>query len=141
MGSRIVVNRQLPALIERQLNEQVEVYKFTVGQATLSPSLSLEIQRLTMIQTDHPDPPVAVIPRWVLSIQWSQIFFVVLVSNYPVSRPTLHITLPQAMQQLQEAVPIQGEGWREAAYSFYPIKINEFKIENADVTYVDQDAS
>ena len=103
------------------------------------PSLSLEIQRLTMIQTDHPDPPVAEIPRWVLSIQWSQIFSGVLVSDYLVSRPILHITLPQAKQELQEEVPIHEKGWREAVYSFYPLKINEFKIEDADVTYVDQD--
>ena len=137
----MVVNRQLPALIERQLNAQVDGYRFTVGQATLSPSLSLDIQRLTMIQTDHPDPPVAEIPRWVLSIQWSQIFSGVLVSDYLVSRPILHITLPQAKNELQEKVPIHEKGWREAVYSFYPIKINEFKIEDADVTYVDQDAS
>ena len=137
----MVVNRQLPALIERQLNAQVEGYRFTVGQATLSPSLSLDIQRLTMIQTDHPDPPVAEIPRWVLSIQWSQILSGVLVSDYLVSRPILHITLPQATNELQEEVPIHEKGWREAVYSFYPIKINEFKIEDADVTYVDQDAS
>jgi YihY family inner membrane protein len=137
----IVVNRQLPALIERQLNAHVKGYRFTVGDATLSPSLSLAIQQLTMIQTDHPDPPVAVIPRWDLSIQWSQIFSGVLVSDYLVSRPVLHITLPQAQQELQEEVPIEEKGWREAVYSFYPIKINEFKIEDADVTYVDQDAS
>ncbi len=141
MGGLMVVNRQLPALIERQLNAQVEGYRFTVGQATLSPSLSLDIQQLTMIQTDHPDPPVAVIPRWVLSIQWSQIFSGVLVSDYLVSRPILHITLPQAKQELQEEVPIQEKGWREAVYSFYPVKINEIKIEDADVTYVDQDPS
>ena len=105
----MVVNRQLPALIERQLNAHVEGYRFTVGEATLSPSLSLDIQQLTMIQTDHPDPPVAVIPRWVLSIQWSQIFSGVLVSDYLVSRPILHITLPQAKQELQEEVPDPGE--------------------------------
>jgi len=69
MAGLIVVNRQLPALIERQLNAQVEGYRFTVGQATFSPSLSLEIRQLTMMQIDHPDPPVAEIPRWVLSIQ------------------------------------------------------------------------
>ena len=137
----IVVNRQLPALIEEQLNAHVQGYRFTIGQATLSPSLSLEIQRLTMIQTDHPDPPVAEIPRWVLSIQWSQLFSGVLVSDYLVSQPILHITLPQAAEELQGEVPIQDKGWREAVYSFYPIKINEFTIEDADVTYVDQDAA
>ena len=135
------VNRELPAYIERALNVHVEGYRFTVGQATLSPKLSLEIRQLTMMQIDHPNPQVAEIPRWVLSIQWSQILSGVLVSNYVISRPTLHITLPQAKQELQEEVPIHEKGWREAVYSFYPLKINEFKIEDADVTYVDQDAS
>ena len=65
----------------------------------------------------------------------------VLVSDYAISRPTLHITLPQAKKELQNEVPIHEKGWRDAVYSFYPIKINEFKIEAADVTYVDQDAS
>jgi len=141
VGGLFVVNRELPGLIERQLNAHVEGYQFTVGHATLSPNLSLEIRQLTMVQIDHPNPPVAEIPSWVLSIQWSQILSGVLVSDYVVNRPILHVTLPQAKQELQEDVPVHQKGWREAVYSFYPIKINEFKIEDADVTYVDQDAS
>ncbi len=136
-----IVNKELPAFIERGFNAHVEGYRFTVGQATLSPILSLEIRQLTMIQIEHPDPPVAEIPRWGLSIQWSQIFSGVLVSDYVISRPTLHVTLPQAKKELQDEAPIHQRGWRDAVYSFYPIKINEFKIEDADVTYVDQDAS
>ena len=132
-------NRELPAFIERQLNAYVSGYRFTVGQATLSPTLSLEIRELTMRQIDHPDPPVADIPRWRLSIQWSQIFSGVLVSDYVISRPVIHITLPQAKQELHEEVPIHEKGWREAVYAFYPLKINHFTIEDADVTYVDQD--
>ena len=136
-----MVNRELPAFIERELNAQVTGYRFTVGQATLSPILSLEIRRLTMTQTEHPDPPVAEIPQWRLSIQWRHIFSGVLVSDSLISRPTLHITLPQAKQELQDDVPIHEKGWREAVYSFYPIEINEFQIDDADVTYVDQDPS
>ena len=135
------VNRQLPTFIEHALNAHVEGYRFIVGEATLSPALSLEILQLTMIQTDHPDPPVAEIPRWRLSIQWRHIFSGVLVSDYVISRPTLHITLPQAKKEIQHEVPIHEKGWRDAVYSFYPIKINEFNIEDADVTYVDQDPS
>lgn len=141
MVSLWIVNRELPKFIERKLNAHVESYRFTVAQATLSPLLSLEIREMTMTQIDHPDPPIAEIPRWRLSIQWQHIFSGVLVSDYLLSRPTLHITLPQAKQELQEKVPIQEKGWREAIYAFYPIKINEFKIEDADVTYVDQDPS
>jgi hypothetical protein len=135
------VNRKLPTLIERALNAHVEGYRFTVGQATLSPALSLEIRQLTMVQTDYPDPPVAEIPQWRLSIQWRHIFSGVLVSDYVISRPTLHITLPQAKKEIQNEIPIHGHGWREAVYSFYPIEINEFHIEDADITYVDQDPS
>jgi uncharacterized protein DUF748 len=141
LAGLFIVNRELPAFIERQLNAHVEGYQFRVGHATLAPNLSLEIRQLTMIQLEHPDPPVAEIPRWRLSIQWSQIFSGVLVSDYVISRPTLHVTLPQAKQELQKEVPIHQRGWRDGVYAFYPIKINEFKIEDADVTYVDQDAS
>src|SRR5207302_5351831 len=117
----------------------VDGYRFTVGQATISPALSLELRQLTMIQLDHPDPPVAQIPLWRLSIQWSQLLSGVLVSDYMISRPTLHITLPQARKEVYEEVPIHEKGWREAVYAFYPIKINHFKIEDANVIYVDQD--
>ena len=136
-----IINRELPAFIERQLNAHVDAYRFTVGQANLSPVLSLELRQLSMIQLDHPDPPVAVIPLWRLSIQWNQLFSGVLVSDYVITRPTLHITLPQAKQEFHEEVPVHQKGWREAIYAFYPIKINQFKIEDADVTYVDQDPS
>lgn len=94
-----------------------------MGQATHCSLLSLEIRRLTMIQTEHPDPPVVEVPQWRLSIQWRHISSGVLVSNYVISRPTLHVTLPQAKQELQDDVPIYQNGWREAVYSFYPIKI------------------
>lgn len=137
----VVVNRALPGLIERELNAHMKGYRVTVGQATLSPSLSLDIRQLAMIQIDHPTPPIAEIPQWSLSIQWSQIFSGVLVIDSVISRPTFHVNLPQAKKELHEEVPIREKGWREAVYAFYPIKINQFKIEDADVTYVDQDAS
>lgn len=141
IAALLLVNRALPSFIERQLNEHVQGYRFKVAEAALSPSLALEIKQLTMTQIEHPDPPVAVIPRWRLSIQWSQIFSGVVVSDYLITRPTLHITLPQATNGLEEEGGSRKQGWRDAISSFYPLRINEFKIEDADVTYVDQDPS
>jgi len=135
-----MLSRQLPGLIEQRLNAGVKGYRFSVAQAWLTPSLALEIRDLTMIQIDHPDPPVAQIPHWTLSIQWSELLHGVLVSDYVIERPTLHITLPQARKEIQDEVPIQRKGWRDAVYSFYPIKINEFRVFDADITYVDQDS-
>ena len=134
-----LADEPLRAFIERQLNSHVQGYHFTVGKAHLYPNVSLEIRDLVMTQTEHPDPPVATIPRWHFSVQWRQIFSGVLVSDYLIERPVLHITLPQAKKEVRDEVPIQEKGWRDAVYSFYPFKINEFKVVDADVTYVDQD--
>jgi membrane protein len=41
----VVVNRALPGLIERELNAHMKGYRVTVGQATLSPSLSLDLRQ------------------------------------------------------------------------------------------------
>jgi hypothetical protein len=131
----------LRAFIERQLNTHVEGYSFTVGKAHLYPNVSLLIEDLVMTQTKHPTPPVASIPKWHFSIQWRHIFSGVLVSDYLIDHPTLHITLPQAKKEVQDEKPIHKKGWRDAVYSFYPFKINEFKVVDADLTYVDQDPS
>jgi len=133
------IDEPLRAFIEHRLNSHVEGYHFTVGQAHLYPNVSLEIRDLVMTQTEHPDPPVATIPRWHFSVQWRNIFSGVLVSDYLIERPVLHITLPQAKKEVKDEVPIHEKGWRDAVYSFYPFKINEFKIVDAEVTYVDQD--
>jgi hypothetical protein len=67
----------------------------------------------------------------------------VVVSDYLIDKPILHITLPQAQKEVEDldSVPLHQKGWREAVYSFYPFKVNEFKVNDADVTYVDQDPS
>jgi hypothetical protein len=135
------IDEPLRAFIERQLNQRVEGYHFTIGIAHLYPNLSLDVENAVMVQTKHPEPPVAVIPKWHFSIQWRHIFSGVLVSDYLIERPTLHITLSQAKKEVADEVPIQEKGWRDAVYSFYPFKINEFKVVDADVTYVDQDPS
>jgi hypothetical protein len=135
------IDEPLRAFIERQLNTHVEAYAFTVGKAHLYPNLSLLVEDLVMTQRKHPNPPVASIPKWHFSIQWRHIFSGVLVSDYLIDHPTLHITLPQAKKEVQDEVPIHQKGWRDAVYSFYPFKINEFKVVEADMTYVDQDPS
>jgi hypothetical protein len=129
------------AFVEKQLNAGVQGYHFVIGKAHLYPNLSLDLKEVVMIQTDHPEPPVANIPRWHFSIQWRHLLSGVLVSDYLIERPTLYITLPQAQKEVEDKVPIHEKGWRDAVYSFYPFDINEFKVTDADVTYVDQDPS
>jgi hypothetical protein len=137
----LFIDEPFRAFAERQLNANVQGYSFTLGKAHLSPLLTLDLENLEMIQTEHPDPPVAHIPKWHFSVQWRELLRGHLVSDYLIERPTLHITLPQAKKETNDPVPIHEKGWRDAVYSFYPFKINEFRIADADVTYVDQDPS
>jgi uncharacterized protein DUF748 len=133
------IDEPFRAFAERQLNANVQGYSFRIAKAHLYPNLSLDIENLVMTQTEHPDPPVAQIPKWHFSVQWRHLFSGVLVSDYLIERPTLHITLPQAKKEVKDEVPIHEKGWRDAVYSFYPFKINEFKVQDAEVTYIDQD--
>lgn len=135
------IDEPLRAFIEGQLNAYVKGYSFRIGKAHLYPNLSLEILDATMYQTAHPDPPVAHLPRWHFSVQWRHLLTGHIVSDYLIERPVLHITLPQAAKEVKDPVPVKEKGWRDAVYSFYPIKINEFKITDAEGTYVDQDPS
>ena len=140
-GVLLFYQEPVRATVERQLNSHVQGYHFTLGKAHVYPNLSLDLIDLLMVQTEHPDPPVAKIPKWHFSVQWRHIFSGVVVSDYLIDHPTLHITLPQAQKEVQDPVPIHQKGWRDAVYSFYPFKINGFKVVGADVTYVDQDPS
>src|SRR6266487_1287752 len=111
-GTLFVLNEYLAALVQRQLNAHVQGYQFTVGKAHLYPSLALDVEDLVMRQSDHPEPAVASIPKWHFSIQWHHIFSGVLVSDYLIERPTLHITLPQAKKEIKDEVPVHKKGWR-----------------------------
>jgi len=140
-GVLLFYQEPVRAMVERQLNSHVQGYHFTLGKTHVYPNLSLDLINLLIVQTTHPDPPVAKIPKWHFGVQWRHIFSGVVVSDYLIDHPTLYITLPQAQKEVQDEVPIHEKGWRDAVYSFYPFKINEFKVVGADVTYVDQDPS
>jgi hypothetical protein len=61
----------LRAYIERELNNRVAGYSFRVGKLDLHPIvLSVDLENLTVAQDEHPDPPIAQIPRWTASLQW-----------------------------------------------------------------------
>src|SRR6266542_4450756 len=106
----------LRAYIERQLNANVEGYGFHIGKAHLYPNLTLEIRDGIMYQVKHPDPPVAEVPRWRLSIQWHNLLRGRIVADTLLERPKLLITHKQAVAEAQEEVPLKEKGWQEAVY-------------------------
>src|SRR5437762_1346603 len=88
-GVLLFYQEPVRATVERQLNSHVQGYHFTLGKAHVYPNLSLDLINLLIVQTEHPDPPVATIPKWHFSVQWQHIFSGVVVSDYLIEHPTL----------------------------------------------------
>jgi hypothetical protein len=131
----LFVDEPLRTYAERQLNEHIKGYTFHIGALDFHPlGFSVDLERVTVIQNDHPDPPVAELAKWHASIHWRELLSGHLVSDQYIDRPIVHVTRPQAAQEVQGG-PIEENAWQEALFAIYPLRINEFHIFNGDITY------
>jgi hypothetical protein len=136
------IDEPLRAYAERELNRRVDGYTFHIGKLDFHPiGLSIDLQDVTVVQTDHPDPPVAQLAKWHASVHWRELLSGHLVSDQSIDHPVLHITRPQAAKEAKDDVPVGKRGWQDAVLAVYPLKINEFTITDGDVTYRENSAS
>jgi hypothetical protein len=63
------------------------------------------------------------------------------VADLLVERPALHLNLTQVVHEARDEVPVQERGWQEAVQAVSPLTINEIRIVDGEVTYVDRDWS
>jgi len=130
------IDEPLRRYAERQFNSRVEGYTFHIGSLDFHPiGLSLDLEDVSVVQNDHPDPPVAQLTKWQASIHWRELLSGHLVSDQSIDRPIVHFTRPQASKEVQDDMPVEERGWRDAILAVYPLKINEFRINDGDITY------
>ena len=131
----IFIDEPLRAYAERELNRRVEGYTFHIGALDFHPlGLSLDVEQVTVVQNEHPDPPVAQVATWHASIHWRELLSGHLVSDQWIDHPIVHFTRPQAAKEVQDP-PADQKGWQEAVFAIYPLQINEFRIKDGDITY------
>lgn len=130
------IDEPLRAYAERELNRRVEGYTFRIGSMDLHPiGLSIDLENVSVVQNDHPDPPIAQLSKWHASVHWREMLSGHLVSDQSIDRPVLHITRPQAKKKAADEVPVDKRSWQEAVLTAYPLEINEFRINDGDITY------
>ena len=123
------IDEPLRAYAERQLNSRVDGYTFRIGKLDFHPiGLSIDLEDVTVFQTDHPDPPVGQVTKWHASVHWRELLAGHLVSDQSIDHPVLHITRPQAAKEAKDDVPVDKRGWQDAVLAVYPLQINEFTI-------------
>ncbi|MGH7772793.1 MAG: DUF748 domain-containing protein, partial [Candidatus Binatia bacterium] len=136
---RFFVDEPLRQTIEGNVNKRLEGYTVRVRTLKFHPlGFSLDLIDSYVIQNAHPDPPVAHLPKLTAGVHWRALLNGRLVADFLIDRPTFHINLKQARKEIKDKVPIDKRGWQDALEEIYPLKVNEFKVRDADITYVEE---
>ncbi len=134
-----LIDEPLRQHMERNINTRLTGYTVRIGKLDLHPlDFSLDLKDLTIVQNAHPRPPVARIHGLSASVQWRALLDGRLVGDMVLDHPTVIINLRQAKAEIADKVPLSQRGWQRALEAIYPLKINEFRVVEGDVTYVDQ---
>jgi len=125
---------------ERKLNT-VEGYKLTIGHLHLNPlSLALDLKDITVIQEAFPDPPIAHLDDWRMSLLWREVLKGHLVSDHQIRRPVVYFTTRQAKHEASQQMKTESgrerrESWQQAVMKVYPFTINRFEIHDGEIHY------
>ena len=139
----VLVDEPQRRSIEARTNQRLEGYTLRLGEADWSPwrFTTLELERLVVRQSAHPEPAVLDFPRSQCSLQWRALFHARLVGDCELDQPKLHIDSGQLLAERRDDVDIGDRGWQDAIEEIYPLLINEFRIDDGLVAYVGVDAA
>jgi hypothetical protein len=136
------IDEPLRGYMERQLNSQLQGYTARVGALDFHPlGFALDLVDVVITQNAHPDPPVAHFPKLSASVQWRALLSARVVADFVFDRPRIYINRKQTTQEAKDEVPVQERGWQEALQAIYPLKLNELRVSEGDLTYVDEGPS
>ncbi len=138
-GVSFYLDTILRTSIERNINAALKGYTVHIGAVSFHPiGFSLDLLDASAVQNEHPNPPVLQIPRLHASVHWRALLHRRLVADFLVDRPQIYLNLKQAKTEIQDPTPVGQRGWQEALEAIYPLKVNEFEVRDAAVTYVDE---
>jgi hypothetical protein len=134
-----LIDEPLLRYTEGKMNRALKGYTVHITKLTFHPlGLSLDLRDTIVTQDAHPDPPVARIPLLSASVHWRALLHGRVVGDFLIDHPTVHLNLVQARKEIADPTPVKERGWQDALEAIYPLKINEFRVRNGDLTYVDQ---
>jgi Domain of Unknown Function (DUF748) len=138
----VLIDEPLRRTVEGQMNARMKGYTARIGRLNFHPvGFSIDLRDLVLVQDAHPDPPVLYVPRLSASVQWSAIIRGRVVADFLFDGPEIHIDRTHLVRELEDPTPVKERGWQEALQAIYPLKINEFRIRNGSLTYIDANQS
>jgi Domain of Unknown Function (DUF748) len=135
-----VLGEPLRRYAEQHMNARLQGYTVRIGALDVHPfGLSLDVQDVVLVQQAQSDPPVLRLPKLSAKVQGRALLAARVVADVRVERPAIHLTRPQPRYGVPDAVRARGQGWQEALQAVYPLKINEVRVVEGEVTYLDDD--
>jgi hypothetical protein len=135
-----VIDEPLRQRLELTLNRKMTGYTVKLPALDFHPlGFSLTLHGLSVRQNAHPDPAVIVIEALHAGVHWRALLHLKLVADFELVSPKLHINRPQLMSEAADRVAVEDKGWQEALEAIYPLKINEFRVTDGAITYLDDD--
>jgi hypothetical protein len=138
-GSRLG-DEPLRRQLEAKMNAQMRGYTVTLGHAHGGPlRLSLTLRDVVVRQQAHPEPPLAIIPRLRMKVQWHALLALHLVGDALFDHPRLHLDVDQLHEEKMKQLKLGDRGWQAALQSVYPLKFDTMTVEEGKLVYVDGD--
>lgn len=139
-GASFSLDEPLRRITEKKINQSLKGYSVRLSGAHLQLiGLSYTLKGVTIFQQEHPAPPVVSFPVVTATIHWREILSGRLVAEAVLERPSININLLQLRSEASSSVQLKERGWQQALEKIYPLKINTVTVNDASVTYIDQD--
>ena len=133
------IDEPLRRVVVRQMNQQLKGYSADIRKLSFHPiGLSLTLYDLRFLQQAHPDPAVFHAPRLDASVEWKALLRGRLVADFALAQPAVYVNLQQLRAEAADPTPVKDHGWQEAFQAIYPLKINEVRVTDGRITYVDE---
>jgi len=135
----LFIDEPLRLYLQQTMNKSLKGYTVRIERVHFYPiGFALDLENFELMRNEQPDLPVASIPKWTASLHWKALLSGRLVNDQYLEHPTFRMTRTIAKQEAQDEMPVKDRGWQAAVESVYPFKINQVRITNADLTYLDE---
>jgi hypothetical protein len=133
-----LIDEPLRRMTERQMNARMKGYTASIGRLNFHPiGFAVDLHDVVLVQDAHPDPPVLRVAQLTASVQWGAIIHRRVVADFQLWTPQIYVDRTHLVREIEDPTPVKEHGWQEALQAIYPLKLNEFRIRNGSVTYVD----
>lgn len=130
----------LRSKMETKINQDLKGYTVRIPKLHFQLlGFSMTLKDMAVVQQAHPNLPLIYFPALKASINWREILSGNLVAEFRLDSPKININLLQLNSEVANNVPLNERGWQQAVEDIYPLKINTLRIDNASITYIDQD--